>query len=191
MPKTSAMAAQSRPNRASPLAGIARPGRFGAGRGLPGVELSVRHPTSIVTVIARKGKADDLAVALKELSRCAVHWAGFDQHYVIADDRAEGALHDELKRRLDGMASVSDQSHGRMIIRIAGPKLHNVLAKGTSVDLNADEFPVGKSAVTQMAHVGVHLTRTGANSSNFPCFAAFPKASGDGSRNRQRNSATR
>ena len=99
MPETiAADGCQSRPIRASPLARIARPGRFGAGRGVPGVELSVRHPASIVTVIARKGKADGLAVALKELSGCAVYWAGFDQYYVVAEGRAEGALHEELKR---------------------------------------------------------------------------------------------
>ena len=63
-----------------------------------------------------------------------------------------------------------------MIIRIAGPKLHNVLAKGTSVDLNADEFPVGKSAVTQMAHVGVHLTRTGADSFELSVFRGFSES---------------
>ncbi len=163
-------------NRASPLADVARRGRFGADRALPGVELSVRHPASIVAVIARRGKADELAIALKGLSACAVHWAGFDQHYVVADDRTEGALHDELKHRLNSMASISDQSHGRIIIRIAGPKSRTVLAKGTSVDLHADEFPVGKSAVTQMAHVGVHLTRTGADAFELSVFRGFAES---------------
>jgi heterotetrameric sarcosine oxidase gamma subunit len=162
--------------RASPLAHVAAPGRFGADRGLPGVELSVRHPTSIVTVIARKVNGESLAAAFNELEGCAVHWAGFDQYYVVADDRTEGALYGELKNRLNGMASVSDQSHGRIIIRVAGTKSRNVLAKGAAIDLHADEFPVGKSAVTQMAHVGVHLTRTGDNAFELSVFRGFAES---------------
>ena len=60
---------------------------------------------------------------------------------------------------LQGVASVSDQSHGRVVIRVEGPRSRAVLAKGTPVDLHAAEFPLGKSALTQMAHVGVHITR--------------------------------
>ena len=44
--------------RASPLAHVVRQGRFGADRGAVGVSLSVRHPASIVTIIARKDKAE-------------------------------------------------------------------------------------------------------------------------------------
>jgi sarcosine oxidase subunit gamma len=177
MPETkTAMMAEAILTRASPLVHVALPGRFGADRGFPGVELSVRHPTSIVTVIARKGNGDGLAAAFNELEGCAVHWAGFDQYYVVADDRTEGALYGELKNRLNSVASVSDQSHGRIIIRIAGSKSRNVLAKGAAFDLHADEFPVGKSAVTQMAHVGVHLTRTGDNAFELSVFRVFAES---------------
>jgi sarcosine oxidase subunit gamma len=162
--------------RASPLASVLTPGNFGADRGGPGVRLSVRHPASIITVIARKGRADDLAAALNELLNCAVHWAGFEQYYVVAEGRTEGALYMELKDKLDGIASVSEQSHGRVIIRIAGPKSRAVLAKGTPVDLHADEFPIGKCAVTQMAHVGVHLVRTGADAFELSVFRGFAES---------------
>ncbi len=163
--------AETIPNRVSPLANVAMPGRFGSDRG--GIELSVRHPASIVTVIARKGHADDLAAALKDLDGCDVHWAGFEQYYVVAEGRGEGALYSELKDKFAGFTSVSDQSHGRIIIRIAGPKSRAVLAKGTPVDLHAGEFPIGKSAVTQMAHVGVHLTRTGEDAFELSVFRGF------------------
>jgi methylglutamate dehydrogenase subunit D len=177
MPETkTSMIAQSGWTRASPLAQVVVPGRFGADRGFPGVELSVRHPASIVTVIARKGCADSVAAALKDLKGCAVHWAGFEQYYVVAEGRSEGALYGELRGRFAGMASVSDQSHGRIIIRIAGSKSRKVLAKGTAVDLHADEFPIGQSALTQMAHVGVHLTRTGENAFELSVFRGFAES---------------
>jgi heterotetrameric sarcosine oxidase gamma subunit len=51
-----------------------------------------------------------------------------------------------------------------------------VLAKGTPVDLHDDEFAVGRSAVTQMAHVGVHLTRTGKDSFELSVFRGFAES---------------
>jgi methylglutamate dehydrogenase subunit D len=162
--------------RTSPLAGIALPGRFGASRETPGVELSVRHPASIVTVIARKGCATTLAAALAQLKDCAVHWAGFEQYYVVAVSQPDGALYRELNDLLKSLATVSDQSHGRVIIRIAGAKSRQTLAKGTPVDLHPDEFPIGKSAVTQMSHVGVHLTRTGEDAFELSVFRGFAES---------------
>ncbi len=164
--------------RASPLASMSpRPGASAQSRGLPGVELSVRHPTSIVTVIARKGNGDGLAARRSINSRTAP-FIGPDSISIMSlpKDRTEGALYGELKNRLNGMASVSEQSHGRIIVRIAGSQSRNVLAKGAAVDLHADEFPVGKSAVTQMAHIGIHMARTGGNAFEISVFRGFAES---------------
>lgn len=159
--------------RVSPLADVAVQGRFGADRGAPGVEFRVQHPMSIVTVIARMGKGKAVATALSAFSP---QWAGPEQYFVVAEGRGEGALYRDLKSALDGIASVSDQSHGRVIIRISGPKARAVLAKGTPVDLYPDEFAVGKSALTQMAHVGVHLTRVGEDAYDLSVFRGFAES---------------
>ena len=159
--------------RVSPLADVSVQGRFGVDRGAPGVEFRVRHPISIVTVIARAGQGRAVAAALENFN---AQWAGPDQYFVVAEAYGEGALYRELKSALDGIASVSDQSHGRVIIRIAGPKARAVLAKGTPVDLYPDEFPVGKSALTQMAHVGVHLTRVGEHAYDLSIFRGFAES---------------
>lgn len=150
--------------RISPLADIAVQGRFGAGTGAAGVTLSVRHPLTIFAVIARKGKGKAVADALAKLKNTEVRWAGPDQYFV----------HGEVS--LPGLASVSDQSHGRVVIRIGGPKARGVLAKGTPVDLHPDLFPVGKSALTQMAHVGVHLTRVSAEAYDLSVFRGFSES---------------
>jgi heterotetrameric sarcosine oxidase gamma subunit len=165
-----------RPIRTSPLAGIAKPGRFGSPRETPGVELSVLHPASIVTVIARKGCTEPLVAALAELKDCTIHWAGFEQYYVVAKGRPDLALYRELADRLRSIATISDQSHGRIIIRITGPKARQTLAKGSPVDLHPDEFTVGKSALTQMAHVVVYLTRTGGDSFEISLFRGFAES---------------
>lgn len=150
--------------RVSPLADVAVQGRFGAGTSVAGVTLSVRHPLTINTVIARKGKSKAVAEALAKLKSVEVRWAGPDQYFVYGEVS------------LPGIASVTDQSHGRVVIRIDGPKARAVLAKGTPVDLHSSEFPVGKSALTQMAHVGVHLTRVGEDAFDLSVFRGFSES---------------
>ncbi|MCB1379028.1 MAG: hypothetical protein KDK89_11760 [Alphaproteobacteria bacterium] len=162
--------------RVSPLADVAIQGRFGADRGAPGVLFRVRHPLSILTVIARKGKSRAVADGLAGLKGVAVQWAGPDQYFVLAEGRGEGALHRELQAALGASASLSEQSHGRVVIRVAGPRARHVLAKGTPVDLHPDEFPVGKSALTQMAHVGVHLTRVDDDAYDLSVFRGFAES---------------
>lgn len=173
--------------RVSPLADVALQGRFGADKGGPGVTLSVRHPMSIVTVIARKGQSAALARAIEANYKCSLpgvgesagsaslsfHWCGADQYYAIAEGKADGDLYRDLKARLDGLASCSDQSHGRVILRVQGPKARALLAKGTPIDLHPSAFGPGKSAVTQMAHVGVHLVQTGEDAFELSVFRGF------------------
>lgn len=173
--------------RVSALADVAVQGRFGADKGAPGVTLSVRHPMSIVTVIARKDKAEALGKAIEAAynfplpgigestgkNGLALHWCGADQYFAIADSKADGELYRELKGHLDGLASCSDQSHGRVIIRVAGPKARALLAKGTPIDLHPSVFGPGKSAMTQMAHVGVHLIQTAEDTFELSVFRGF------------------
>ena len=193
-------------HRVSPLQAIAIQGRFGADKGAPGVTLSVVHPLAIAMVIARNGKSKALKDALALLSSSTVIpanagtqlsdsrsakkldsrlrgndglmvlWAGPDQYYVQSAAKSEAALYTELKTKLANIASVTDQSHGRITIRISGPRARAVLAKGTPIDLYTDEFPVGKSALTQMAHVGVHLTRTGKDEFTLSVFRGFSES---------------
>ena len=65
--------------RVSPLRDVAIQGRFGASKGTPGVTLQVRHPMSIVTVIARAGQGEATAAALEGYPAL---WAGPDQYFV-------------------------------------------------------------------------------------------------------------
>ena len=99
--------------RASPLAHVVRQGRFGADRGAPGVALSIRHPASIVTIIARKDKADAASKAVATRFGAGLpaagkssagegvsfHWCGADQWYAIADGFSEGALYGGSRKR--------------------------------------------------------------------------------------------
>lgn len=160
--------------RTSPLANSALPGRFGASHAQPGVRLSVVHPLSLVLVTARKSKVSQ--DVLKALRGPRVMWAGADQFYVQSANHSEGALATELSKKLGSAAAVVDQSHGRITLRVAGPNARNVLAKGTPVDLHRDQFTIGKSVVTQMAHVGVHLTRIADDEFELSVFRGFAES---------------
>ena len=102
-----------------------------------------------------------------------LHWCAPEQWYAIAEGCGEGALYRDLALALQGLASCSDQSHGRVIVRISGPKARNVLAKGTAVDLHPSAFAPGQCATTQMAHVGVHLAQVGPDAFELSVFRGF------------------
>jgi methylglutamate dehydrogenase subunit D len=174
--------------RRSPLHRILRPGRHGADRPEgPGVVLALRHPVSIVTIIARKDKATDLSGAMEthfglacppaghstSNGGLALHWCGFEQWYAVSGGFADGALYEDLREHLAGLASVSDQSHGRVILHIEGPRARDVLAKGTALDLHPRALGPGRSAVTQMAHVGVHIAQVGPDAFELSLFRGF------------------
>lgn len=176
------------PVRRSPLSAVALAGRHGASRpGGPGVRLAVRHPLSIVTVIARKGQGPALSRELMRLhgvgcpepghsaqgKALTLHWCGFEQWYAVADGLSDGALYEDLRDGLQGLAAVCDQSHGRVTLLIAGPRARDVLAKGTPVDLHPRAFGPGRTAVTQMAHVGVHLAQVGPDAFELSVFRGF------------------
>jgi methylglutamate dehydrogenase subunit D len=166
-------------------------GRHGADRpDGPGLVLALRHPVSIVGVIARKGKAQATSEAMERhfgiacppagesrtSDHLALHWCGFEQWYAVADGFADGALHEDLRDRLAGLASVADQSHGRIILHLEGPRARDLLAKGTGLDLHPRAFGPGRSAVTQMAHVGVHIAQIGPNAFELSLFRGFAES---------------
>ena len=59
--------------------------------------------------------------------------------------------------RWQGSASVTDQSDGRVVLEISGPRVRDVLAKGVMLDLHERDFRPGATAVTLMAHTGVQF----------------------------------
>lgn len=84
-------------------------------------------------------------------------WAGAGQWLAVAEDGSARDLEAELKSRLAGLASVADQSDGRVIVRISGERARDVLAKGVPLDLDPRAFKAGDAAITHASHIGVML----------------------------------
>ena len=54
--------------------------------------------------------------------------------------------------------------------------MRDLLATGTGLDLHPRAFGPGRSAVTQMAHVGVHITQVGPDAFELSLFRGFAES---------------
>ena len=155
----------------SALHGVARKGLIGRRTGAAGVTVREITGFAALTVIARKGRTEDVATLLSKLvgapvpdaaRRCsidtvAVTGTGPGQWLVIdRSARIDGALA-VLRRDLDGLAAVADQGDGRLLLEISGPNARDALAKGIAVDLDPVVFKIGDAAATMTAHIGVQV----------------------------------
>jgi sarcosine oxidase subunit gamma len=150
-------------------AGIAQPGSFGATGGA-GVLATLLDGFGLATLIAAPGAAPALSrivearlgIALPQAPKIAsgqAHdaiWAGPDQWLLRAASRDGFA---GLLAELAPHGAVSDQSDARAAVRLSGPRVRDVLAKGVMLDLHPAAFAVGDVALTSIAHVGVQIWR--------------------------------
>ena len=155
----------------SALAGLAVPGRFGREGGEAGVTIEERTGLGLATVAARKGEAEALkravtsayGVELADRSRAvhgpSVSFIGYGpgQWLAVSEASAGEALARELGERLRGLASISDQSGGRTVLRVSGPRARAVLAKGLPIDLHPRAFETGSAATSTISLMGVQI----------------------------------
>ncbi|MBZ9861898.1 sarcosine oxidase subunit gamma [Mesorhizobium sp. CA12] len=154
----------------SPLDRALVAGAYGA-HGDAGVALTEIRDFNLVQVMARRGKATEMAKAAKarfgvaspetpkavDTADAALIWSGPDQFLVLSN----GGKHtiEALAPVFVGSASLSDQSHARVLISISGEKARTMLAKLSSIDLHPDVFAVGVAAATSMDHTSITLWR--------------------------------
>ncbi len=158
----------------SALDGAVSAGRYGRRTGDAGVTVSEMRDAGLVTVTARKGQRAALieaartafGVELPSLPRrvegrdMAFIWSGPDQWLACGHPAPAGGMEAALAAPFAGLASIVDQSHGRTLLRVTGPRVRDALAKGIAIDLHPREFRTGHAAVTAVAHIGVHLWQT-------------------------------
>ena len=146
-------------------------GSRGADTAQPGVSLMLRPNVALALVMARKENAQALAETARrafalELPRVprrvatgalSFVWAGPGQWLATSDDVAGNAFEARLRQQLAGLASVTDQSDGRAVLRIDGRRAREALAKMLPVDLHPRAFGPGNAALTAAASIGVHI----------------------------------
>jgi methylglutamate dehydrogenase subunit D len=155
----------------SALSGIAVPGRYGKDEAEPSIVITELTGLGLATVACRKGQASALIAAVRKAydvdlpasSRvaqgAAVSFIGYgpEQWLAVSEALAKEALAGELAAKLQGLASVSDQSGGRTVLRMGGNRARDVLAKGLPIDLDPRAFPLGSAATSAISHIGVQL----------------------------------
>lgn len=146
------------------------PGRHGRTGDAPGVILKVASSRKLVSVIARRGQGDALAVAVKRAfdielsatprlvrgSMVSFLWCGHQHWFARSDALAD--LLTVLRKEIGSLASLSDQSDSRLIVEISGPCARSTLAKLAPVDLHPQVFGVGNTAMTLLGHIGGQVT---------------------------------
>jgi heterotetrameric sarcosine oxidase gamma subunit len=154
----------------APLAGLAHAGRFGAAAQKPGVLIEERTDLALATVMARRGKEQSLKRVIAKAYRLnlpdgprvaakdGVSFAGIGVgQWFAAAGPSETDFVRSLRARVAGLASVADQSDGRVVLRLRGDRVRDVLAKGVPVDLHPRRFRTGDVASTLVAHIGVQI----------------------------------
>lgn len=157
----------------SALAGHLHVGRIGRAGGAPGVTVRERTDVALASITAAKGKAAELAARIK--ARTAIDlpttpraltsdhltfaWTAPGQWLAQAEGEDGASFAADLARDLAGLAAVTDQTDGRVLLRVAGPKVRDMLAKGCMLDVHPAVFGVGVTAVTQVALLTLQITR--------------------------------
>lgn len=150
-------------------AGIAQAGSFGT-QGKAGVTATLLDGFGLATLIAGADTVQGLlrlvetklGIALPQAPKIVsggAHdaiWAGSEQWLLRAASR-DGFQ--TLLADLAPHAAVSDQSDARAALRLSGPRVRDVLAKGVMLDLHPAAFAVGDTAATIIAYIGVQLWR--------------------------------
>lgn len=159
----------------SALYGLAVPGRYGRTDGDPGVTIGERIGLGLASVAARKGQVDGLKASIREaygvglpegptVSRgkdIAFIGTGPGEWFAVSETLENEFLAEDLAGKLKGLASISDQSSGRAVVRLGGPRARDVLAKGLGIDLDPRIFGPDSAATSAISHMGVIVWRDG------------------------------
>jgi sarcosine oxidase subunit gamma len=151
------------------------PGRIGRLDGPPGLVVREHTAALLASMIARPGQTTILSAAAERAFGAPLPlaprfasgqgvsfiWSG-PGHWLVESSSAAISM-DVLLTICAGLASVFEQTDGRVVLEVSGPRVRDVLAKGLPIDLHPTSFQVGHVALTSASHVGVQLWQTAAD----------------------------
>jgi len=155
------------------------------GDATPSVVIVERVDVAMCSMLARRGATDRLARAVQaafalELPRTpryvgngsiAFAWAGPGAWLALGERMTGPAFERRLHGAVGDAAAIIDQSHGRTLIRVAGPQARDALAKGVLIDLHPRAFGPGTAASTVISHIGTHFWQVDATPAYELCVA--------------------
>lgn len=173
----------------SPLEPVFRPGSHGNFAHGHGVTLSELAPGSIVQVAAWPGEEKKLIAAIASITGVKLadgagagavsdRYAafGFAPGRFLVTDTSEGLATSLTGAVTPAIGTVTDLSHGRTAIRIAGAKAEWVLAKLFAVDFSLPAFPVGCGVSTTHHDIFTQIQRSGSDRFDLFVFRSFARS---------------
>jgi heterotetrameric sarcosine oxidase gamma subunit len=161
----------SAPEPLSPFGPTGAPGRHGVASAAP-VTLTPRRVDIVQVTGADEAAArvvrSAAGLALPPPRRAEIAgdalavWVQPSSWLVIRPRGEEGALARMLAAGAGDGVAIVDQSHGKALLRLAGPRARDVLAKGCRVDLHPRAFASGSAATTTVDHVTINLVQVDA-----------------------------
>ena len=160
----------------SPLSQLMAHGTHATAGGATGVSISEPRAVAQIQVISRKGKAAEAARSIStflgrkdvlapsegaERNNLLICATGPLEHWVFAEGRGPSDAMNELHGIAGASASLFDQSAGRCVIRLAGSHAADVLAKGTSLDLQSEALRAPGASHSVIEHIPALVVRRG------------------------------
>lgn len=156
----------------------------------PGIAVEERSGVALCHVLARKGALEQLlqrvqdsfALRLPDSPKfvrsgaVSFVWSGPAQWLAVAEGQNGREFQRQLTSALGETASVVDQSDGRAVLRLSGPRCYDVLSRALPIDLHPSAFRPGSTAITTVAHIGVHLWQVDSQTYDFAMFRSFAVA---------------
>jgi sarcosine oxidase subunit gamma len=133
--------------------------------------MMLRPNVALAAIMARRNEIDALRAQLRAAfaldlpltprrvaaGAIGIAWSGPAQWLATAEALSGPQLEAALRREFAGLAAVADQSDARIVIRIAGPRAREALAKGVPIDLHPRAFAPGDTACTVAGLIAVQL----------------------------------
>ncbi len=135
-----------------------------------GVTIAERSGLDIVTVAAHRGQGTPVAAAVRDVfglalpvtprrvgdARLAFLWAG-DARWTAVSEAGHDRLETTLRDPLRGLAAITNQGDGRVVLRISGSSARDVLGKAVAIDLHPRAFRPGDVALTPAFHIAAQV----------------------------------
>ena len=120
----------------------------------PGAEVDQSRLEKLLGTVLPAGPQE------KTNKEAAAYWLGPNDWLLVSPVPDTGNISDALRKAADGATcAVTDVSNAWSIIDISGEDARARLAEGCSVDLDDNEFPVGRYALTRLQHLSVIIHR--------------------------------
>ena len=183
------MAEHQLPERQSPLEPDYHPGSHGNFEHGVDVILSETRPGSILQLAAWPGEEKRLIEIIRKVTGLALPDGagggassgaraafGFAPGKFTVVDEAEGLAQAFAGAITPAIGTLTDLSHGRTAIRIAGPKAEWVMAKFFAIDFALPAFPLCAGGSSNDHDIFAQIQRSGADQFDIYVFRSFARS---------------